>query len=611
MAADNRSFDGHTMVFGIDASVDPSYLESSLLAKAVNRQFRGGFNQTRPPFIHKQFVFADPADEPIVKYGNVQGACFYKKTRVGRVDCLVASIAGVIFRFSLVNEKFLVQRVFTGNNAQCLHTWFCQAQDWLYIQNGIDKPVFWEGVIPSTARYSNFPDQKEMPIGTLMVYAFGRVFVSDAFDQVAASDVIYGTGFTITSNTQNFTENTYWNEGGSFGMPTNLGHITGLTVTPAQRQGSTWGQGVVLVLGEDGAQAIDASVDRTQWKNAQVQSISLMGAGCIAPGSVCNINNQTIFKSDDGLSVYQNLLLDQNSSLSFGKFSQATNIWIDEETPSLRRYNSTIIINNRVLSTVSPWVEGPTDSSNGNHRYHRGMICLDLDRSAERLNGQAMAWDGLWTGIRPTALVNGRFDGVKRGFAFSFDADGQNRIYEIGGTGINDQVDGADVQTKWFYTSKRWDWSSSQTSNGFELKKIVGGELHISDVKDRITIAADYRSDNRPDWNSLMGDTLFGPKLEDFAFSSPRYKRFKFLTPSDKCKVGESRPAAHGLTHQVMISGAGRVKIDRLRVASAPGGNDPNIPVGDDPTKVDDPNFQLGLDGRLEDDYSYLIVPNP
>jgi hypothetical protein len=599
------------MVFGIDASVDPAYLNPSLLSKAVNRQFRGGFNQTRPPFVHKPFVFSDPADEPIVRFGNVQGACYYKKTRAGRIDSLVASIAGTIFRFTLVNESFVVDRIFKGNNAQCLHTWFCQAQDWLYIQNGIDKPIFWEGVIPSTARYSKFPDVKEMPIGTLMVYAFGRVFVSDAFDQIAASDIIYGTGFTVTSNTQNFTENTYWNEGGSFGMPTNLGHITGMTVTPAQRQGDTWGQGVVLVFGEDGAQAIDASRDRTTWKDAQVQSITLLGSGCIAPGSVCNVNNQTIFRSDDGLAVYQNLLASQNNSLSFGKFSQSTNIWIDEETPDLRRFNSTIVINNRVLSTVSPVVAGAADSTFGDHRFHRGVICLDLDRSAEKLNGQAMAWDGLWTGIRPTVLVNGRFDGVKRGFAFSFDADGENRIYEIGGSGINDQVNATEVKTKWFFISKRWDWSSSQASNGFELKKLCGGELHISGVRDRITISADYRSDNRPDWNTLMGDTLFGPQLTDFNFSEPRFKRYKFLTPSDHCKQGESRPAAHGFTHQVMVSGAGGVRVDRLRIAAAPGTNDPNIPTGDDPLKVDDPNFQLGLDGRIEDDYGYLIVPKP
>jgi hypothetical protein len=57
-----------------------------------------------------------------------------------------------------------------------------------------------------------------------------------------------------------------------------------------------------------------------------------------------------------------------------------------------------------------------------------------------------------------------------------------------------------------------------------------------------------------------------------------------------------------------MISGAGSVKVDRLRVSVSPGGNDPDIPVGNNPTQIDDPNTQLGLDGRIENDYSYLIV---
>lgn len=611
MAADNRAFDGHVTVFGQDASLEPSLLTPEILAKAVNRSFRGGQNRTRPPFIHKQFVFANAADEHIVRFGNVQGACAYTKTRAGRVDSLIASIAGNIYRFSLVNEKFVVELIFSGNNAKVMHTWFVQAQDWLYIQNGLDNPIFWEGIIPSTARRSAFPNNNEMPIGTIMTYAFGRVFISDAFDQVAASDIIYGKGFTATNNTQFFTENTYWNEGGSFGMPTNLGSITGMTVTTAQYKGNLYGQGLVLVMGYDGAQAIDASADRTTWKDAQIQSVTLTGSGCIAPGSVINLNNRTLFKSDDGLSVYQNLTIDQANQLSYGKFSQAINLWIDEETKWLQRYNSTISIHDRVLSTVGPWIQAPSDSAFGTHRYHRGMVCLDIDRTAQRLTGQPLAWDGLWTGIRPTVLVNGRFEGVKRGFAFSFDADGENRIYELAATGVNDQVNGSDVQPEWLYITKKLDWTSSQASNTFEMKKIVGGELHISEVRDRITISSDYRSDNRPDWNELLAPTPFGPALTGFKFSDPRWKRFKFLTPTDKCRVGEPNSPAHGLQHQIMVSGRGSCRVDRLRVAMAPGGNDENTPVGDNPQKIDNPELQIGVDGKLENDYGYLIVPNP
>lgn len=582
-----------------------------MLARAVNRSFRGAKNRTRPPFVHVPFVFTDPSDELIVKYGNVQGACFYRKTRAGRNDCIVASIAGNVFAFTLVNKKFQVDKVWANNNARLLHTWFVQAADWLYIQNGLDKPIFWDGIIPSTARQSKWPDEKEMPVGTLMAYSFGRVFVADAFDQIAASDIIYGTGFTNTKNTQNFTENTYWNEGGSFGMPTNLGHITGMTVTTAQGKGNLYGQGVVMALGDNGIQVIDASVSRNLWKDSSIQSVVLSGQGCLAPASVVNVNNATMFRSDDGLSLFRNLQIDQSTQLSFAKFSQAVNNWFDDDTPSLVRYNSTIYSSNRVLSTVSPIIKANVASESwGNHRFHRGMVSLDLDRQMQQLTGKPLAWNGLWTGIRPSVLVNGKFAGIERAFAFSFDGDGQNRIYEIGPeSGRNDVSEGKEVLPEWFYFTKRYDWSSAQSSNSFEMKKIVGGELHISEVKDRVEVEAFYRADYREDWFTLQKEYEFGPKMEGFTFSNSRWRTVKFLTPSNHCLKGEPQSPAHGVEHQIMIAGTGSVRVNRMRVAMAPGGNDPNTPVGQDTSKKDDPTIQYGLDGTYSNDYGYLIVP--
>lgn len=618
MPQDGRAFDGSTMVFGQDCDLDPSYLDATVLARAVNRTFRGGKNRTRPPFLHRPFIFSNDDDRRIVTQGNLQGATFYSKTNAGALDCLIASIAGNIYRFSLVNQSFQVDLIMAGNNPSLLETWFCQAQDWMYVQNGLDLPIFWNGIIPSSAIRStgSSGSSPQMPVGTQMVYAFGRVLVADAYNSVTASDIIYGTGFNITSNTQNFTENTYPAEGGSFGMPANLGHLTGMVVTPSQGQGNLYGQGLVLVFGDNGCYGLDVSGDRANWKTAQIQSTMLIGEGCIAPKSLVNANNRTIFRSDDGISVYQNLAIDQAYTLSFAKFSQAINPWLDAENKELLRYNNIINFSNRVFSTVMPQLALPSISGNGSHRYHQGMMVLDLDRSAEKLSGQQISWEGLWTGIRPTALVNGRFNGARRAFVFSYDADGQNRIYEIAnsvhsGNDFNDQVNGNEVQTKWFYCTKRYDWSSSENSNSFEMKKIVGGEMHISEIRDRVSVESWYRSDNRPDFYPLLAPTPYGPKLSGWNFTAPRWKRFKFLTPKEDVPIGQSHPTSHGLQHQLMVSGQGAVRVDRVRAAMAPGGNDPNVPVGDDTNKIDNEQTTTGVLGLLKDDFEYLIVPKP
>lgn len=611
MAGDSRAFDGHTTVFAQDAGIDPVTLDQTTVAKAVNRSFRGGRNRTRPPFIHYPFIFTEAVDEEIVKHGNVQGATFYRKTRVAREDCLIASIAGHIFRFTLVNQShFQVDRIFSRNNPQLMHTWFVQAQDWLYVQNGLDNPIFWDGTMPSSATRSLWPDQPEMPVGTIMEYAFGRVFVASAYDQVVASDIIYGNGFNTTNNTQKFTENTYANEGGSFGMPMTLGHITGMIVSSFQSKGNLFGKGMLMVFGQDGAQGLDVSVSREQWKDAQVQSVTLTGLGCVSPTSLINVNNQMVFRSDDGLSVYQLAENDNRTQFSFGKFSQPVNHWFDQDTDWLRHHNYTIHFDNRIFSTVSPFIQAPTDNITfGNHRFHRGMVVLDLDRTVESQSGRSIAWNGLWTGVRPTALVNARFEDRKMAFAFSFDSDGENRIYEIAGAGRFDEIDGVRKPIGWSYETRRLDWSSAGISNSFEMKKLVGGELHISKLSDRVEVGAAYRSDNRPDWRELHKEAEVGPDLSgQYLFTAPRYKRIKFLTPTNKCLPGETSPATDALQHQIKVYGTGSVQVDRVRVAMAPGGNDPNIPVGDDPNKPDNPLTIMPINGFLENDYEYQIV---
>ena len=168
MASDGRIFDGHTFLFGIDSDTDASALNPNTAARAVNRIFRGGRNLTRPAFKHFPFLLDDSAKpyEELIKSGNFQGWMEYRKAKPGGQDGVVVSIAGKILVFSLVNEKILVRLVFDGNDAKLLHTWFVQAEEWVYIQNGKEAPIFWDGLFPSTARRSN-PDKSEMPIGTI------------------------------------------------------------------------------------------------------------------------------------------------------------------------------------------------------------------------------------------------------------------------------------------------------------------------------------------------------------------------------------------------------------------------------------------------------------
>ena len=606
MADDGRQYDGHMAMFGQDSDTEPSYLQASVAAKAINRVFRGGRNRTRPPFIHKQFVFGDEVKEyeDIVRYGNVQGCIAYRAKKPSRTDGLIYAVAGHVFHLTLVNDSFLVRFICKGNSSKLLHCWMKQAEEWLYIQDGNDLPWFWNGLFELPAVRSKGPDGFEMPVGTIMEYVHGRIFVSNAYDQIAASDIMYGAGFTNSSNVQKFTENMYWSEGGYFGTPSNIGQITGMTVVARQSSGNVRAQGELLIMSMDGAQVIEAGVARSLWQTQQVQSVALIGRGSVSPYGLINVNNDVWFRSDDGIASYRIQSSEQQSGYSLSKISRAVNSFFRNDTPEMLQFSSMMYFDNRVLTTCSPIYVPPKSEDYGAHRCHRGMVAIDLEKAGGIQGESDFNCDGLWTGIRPVVLVNGKFGSVTKGFAVSHDSDGENRIYELSRDEGNDEIEGRKVKQKWSYQTKKFSWDTARASNQFEVKKLIGGDLAISNVGGRITVKAEYRADYIPFWQELMQEQEFGSEIEGWSFSLKRFTSYRFTGPKDTHVDGIEAPTNKGTTHQIKISGSGVVQVDRLRVAMT-FRNDPSTASG--ACVKEDPK-QTVLDGIVESDYSYDIT---
>jgi hypothetical protein len=226
-------------------------------------------------------------------------------------------------------------------------------------------------------------------------------------------------------------------------------------------------------------------------------------------------------------------------------------------------------------------------------------VVLDLDQPTT--SGEAkLSWDGLWTGVRPCSYIKLG----KRCFVFSHDTDGQNRIYEIKKDGVDDRFNGNPVKTKWFYLTKQFSWDSSQRTNAFETKQLLGGDVWISKVHNKIKFGIDYRPDNNPCWYQAMKETEYGSDFKNsYEFSLPRYDRLYMQSPQEKCT--NNVKTNHGAIFQFMVYGQGDVKIDRLRVA---------VDISNDPTPMgggcfkNDETRKVGLDCKLENDYNYSIV---
>jgi len=591
MPADGSVFDGFTSIIAQDADTHPSYLPESIISESVNRTFRGGVNRTRPSIRNIPIVAGVEQSATIVndiQNGNFQGAYPYRAVKYNSADGLLISVSGVIYFLKITNNFATAYKIIDGNDPGMMHTWFVQAEDRVYIQNGYQNAIVWDGDLTIPAYRLN-PYNQKMPIGTIMEYAFGRVFVSDRFNQIYASDIIYGNGFTDTTNTENFTEITYWAEGGAFSTPAMMGNITAMKVMP-QIGTNLRGQGELVILTSNGAFSMDVSIPRDQWNLSNIQRISLLGRGCTSP-YVGLANSELWFRSHDGWAFYSNSQSEFARYFSLRKLSREVNKWVSNDTPWLKQFASTMFFNNYLISTVAPQTYR-AEGVEGLNRYHRGMVVLDLDQSSSPSPDAQLSfrWNGIWTGFRPTQLLTALIDGQKRGFGFSFDKDNKNRLYEFTIAQGDDYGPNGTRQIESFFTTGRYDFNRSGATNKFLRKKITGGEMWMSEIKGQVESYAEFRADSNPCWSELKVPTTYGcdpcsPKVTECIpqRGGNRYKRYKFNTPDpSECNDLAGIPSVEGSEFQIKVNLTGAATVDRVRLMANIKNND-DSPVGDCP----------------------------
>jgi hypothetical protein len=592
MPADGSVFDGFTSIVAQDSDTHPSYLPPSMVAESVNRTFRGGINRTRPSIRNIPIVAGEGQTETIVndiQNGSFQGSFPYRATNINTNDGILLSVSGVIYFLKVANNIAYAYKLIGGNDPGMMHTWFVQAEDRVYIQNGYQNAIAWDGDL-SVPAYRLNPYLKKMPIGTIMEYAFGRVFVTDRLNQIYASDIIYGAGFTDTKNTENFTEIGYWAEGGAFSTPSMMGNITGMKVMP-QIGTNLRAQGALVILTANGAFAMDVSIPRAQWATTNMQTISLLGRGCTSPYTAL-ANSELWFRSHDGWAFYSNSQSEFARYFSLRKLSREVNKWVSNDTPWLKQFASTMFFDNYLISTVAPETYRAAGVE-GLNRYHRGMVVLDLDQSSSPSPDAQLSfrWNGIWTGFRPTQLLSALITGQKRGFGFSFDNDNKNRLYEFTNSTGSDFGANGTRQIESFFTSGRYDFAQSGASNKFLRKRITGGEMWLSEIKGEVTSKAEFRPDSYPCWSELKVPTTYGCNPCSPVLKTPcnprrggdSYKRYKFNSPDpSECNYISDIPVIEGSEFQLKINLTGAATVDRVRIMA----NIKNLedsPIGDCP----------------------------
>lgn len=354
--------------------------------------------------------------------GLFQGALYYDPPN--DTASKVAMIGGRMFKVVHHGNSCDVTELALDkqNRANIPMAFLAQADRFMLVQDGESSCIIYDGV---TARRAG---KDEIPVGTIMTYGMGRVvLIGNNRKDILFGDLYGSHQGEPGDSVLKFTETTFLSEGGAASIPFAMGHIRGAIFYP--QQDTTMGQGELLIFAEKGMASFFLSLPREQWKQSTFQRQGLLEIGGESHRAFTAVNNDVWFRSRDGWRAYRQARAEAKGwfqlplSTEVGKF-------VDVETESFLQYASSIRFNNRLIVTTSP-------IPNQGRPYHNGLLSLDFNVLASFGNAKMPSWDGHWSGIKVTQLIEGNFNGVHRAFAFGLE-NNQNVVYELSEDEVED-----------------------------------------------------------------------------------------------------------------------------------------------------------------------------
>lgn len=562
-----QSYDGQQAIRGVFGGNDDT-VPSNMAQNAINRFFREDFNRTRPSIQNIVLSFTNEEDRIWFEGANGQGAAFYNSFPSFLTPKLVASIGGRIFTIDVQGKTGIVARLYDGNSRQFTHAWFAQGFQWLVIQDGIHPPIFWDGT--NAPKRSDLA-KNDMPIGSVMAFIHGRFAVasSDGKNSIYVGDIAYGEDVTKPDNILKFTEQTYWAEGGSFDTPIGLGNIMGIYAMPFLDTGT--GQNELVVGCTAGFTSLDLSLPRERWIDTQVQRVALIGDGLVSSHGFAGLNGDMFYRSQKGINTYRNARIEYSQRWNQTPISREVNYWLKPDRKDYLEFTPMVTWQNMMFCGSSPQIAKPNNSAFGFHRYCRGMVVFDADSASTAGRNGEPVWHGAWTGIRPWAFAVGYIGNQERAFAFSYDRDGRNRLYEFTLTDGDDVFETTPRKIHSQFTSKSLG-DVPDVTNEFAPKTFSGGVIEYSEVLGASEISIQYRPDGSPCWvqvdRATPGcDCPTRTICPDTYTAFPQYGR-KYFESIDlnKCLPGTMFPAAEFHHCQLRVQMVGSLNIERFNI---------------------------------------------
>jgi len=457
--------------------------------------------------------------------------------------------------------------------------WFEQGEMFSFIQDGQSKPLIFDG---SGLRRSDVTN-KEIPTGTLMKYALGRMTVvlpdgrSFLVGNIVGSTFSGSLFYNFRDSIIKFDENDYLDGGGVFSAPreiTALAEVATLDTTLAQ--------GPVQIFTTSGAYSANYPFDRAEWLTVTYPLItgSLLSRGSLSQEATVNVNNDVWYRSSDGL---RSLRIARRNFEGWGDtpLSHEIERILKYDTPSLLPYASGTLFDNRLFMTCSPQFV-PDHGV-----IHRGLVPLDFDESSSIARDGIPAYDGLWTGLRILQILTIEINSIPRCFAFALDTNDKIVLYELSLANPSDNY-GTPQETRipWLVEYARFDWGERGVAQ-HRFKKLIGGEVCVSnlngssDAGGQIDFTIRYRADSYPVWSDWASwtecaDRVCAPIFCEEPNQLQARVPMRLPDPPEVCEAyvgvnsgkGTPKLTKYGFAFQARVEVIGSAQLESLRLTA-------------------------------------------
>jgi len=585
-------FDGFENIqAGMNGAVSPSLIGVNEMSKGVNLDMRSGRPCTRPAYVGYDITGSSRDMLNTLKNGRYQGGAVYKH---GGVEYLVFGVFGRLY--ALHPETLLVTDITCGEglspNVQRLY--FCQANEYMIIQDGVNRPIILSGL---SARYSaggDDPEKPEVPVGTAMAFGQGRLFVVIDRKYIMAGD-IYLPWDRI--RVLQFTETQYLAGGGAFGLPAWLGNIKAMTFQ--QNVVSGTGLGALLVFADQGVCSFGVQNPRSTWNTVDISRVLYKDGGGTSPLSVVSVGNDIVYMAEDGLrSIKVTSGESQGGGATFQSIplSRKVQSLVDDDTPWAYQYGSGTLHDNRLYFTsiarkhnvVNPVGNEVEDF------YFNGLTTIDLLGST----GLPMVFEGVSTGIKYLQVFSVDRFGRKALCVLGLGAEDEIGFYvQEPATSLDNRVSATPCKV---YTS-----AMNFNSPSVLLKKFSYADLWFSKLRGAVGVSLYYRAEGYELW-TLAGEINFMAKDGSDGTENvyPQIRQKMRLTESSHGlseEESELKNKLIGSKIQFCISWTGYGQLDRFVVVAD---TQPDAPIIEE--NASDRTYELT--GTQLMDYDYIAA---